>query len=278
MKSLNDALPSATALISAAARAAHALVDNSPRLLLDSDAGALCALYEPSPLDFQLAYSSEPVLAAARASTVIRSSFARRLLHDSGLKQCVYLGAGLDTSVYADTAAKVWVVDRGEVLAWREELFTDAGLTDFAVPVSADLAAPGLLGSLIGAGLDRAQPVGVIGLGLSMYLTPQQNRELLAQLAELPIGSELVFDALLSTELADEAGRAYAAAITSRSGNNEPWQSRFTPQELADGLGESGWLLQHDIAESEAAPSAFWAANPQLNPMRLVRLVHAVRR
>jgi methyltransferase (TIGR00027 family) len=278
MNALKDPLPSTTALMSAAARAAHDALDNPPRLIHDLDAKALCALFEPSPLDFQLAFPEEPVLAAARASTVIRAAFAHQALTDSGLDQCIVLGAGLDTSVYRGATTSVWLVDRAEVLAWRRTLFGQAGLADPAVAVAADLVAADLLPRLVEAGLERERPVLAVGLGLSMYLDPQQNRDILAQLAGLAEGSQLVFDAILPDDESDEAGRRYTGAVAAAAGaSGEPWLSRIGREPVAGILADYGWRLLTQVAEAEAAPRLFWDANPHLRPMRLVQLIHACR-
>jgi methyltransferase (TIGR00027 family) len=278
MNALNDALPSATALMSAAARAAHEHLDNPPWLLRDPDAKAVCDLFTPSPLSFQLAYPHEPVLAAARVSSVIRARFAQMVLSDAGFDQCVVLGAGLDTSVYraADAPLRVWLVDRSEVLAWRADLFAQAGLTDAGMPVPLDLSGGMLLQSLVNAGLEVARPTVVLGLGLSMYLNAEQNQALWTELAPLAPESELVFDALLPDTEADEAGRAYAAAITAAAGQREPWQWRPGISQLREELACAGWQAeQHD--EADLVASGFWEANPGLRAMRLVRLVRARR-
>lgn len=266
--------------MSAAARAAHEEVDSPPHLLIDPDARAVCALFEPSPLDFQRQFPNEPVLAAARISAVIRASFARAALPAGGLDQCVILGAGLDTSVYRGAAEqpRVWLVDRREVLAWRASLFAQAQLDDDAVAVPFDLA-DDPLPALAAAGLDLARGALVVALGLSMYLEPSQNRTLLARMAGLAPGSELIFDAMLPAEEADQTGVAYAAAVSaSAARSGEPWRSRPSLEMLTGWLADTGWQLVSRVAEAEAAPTQFWMANPQLAPMRLVQLIRLRRR
>jgi methyltransferase (TIGR00027 family) len=277
VKPLNDSLPSATALLSSAARAAHSLVDSPPHLLVDADARAVCELFEPSPLGFQLAFSGEPVLAAARASAVIRSAFARQIMQGGSLGQWVLLGAGLDTSLHRGASAKLWLVDRPEVLAWRAELFAEAGLADSGVLVGVNLDREDLVTQLVAAGLNTDYPTLVIGLGLSMYLTPAENWRLLTGLGRLPVGSELIFDVLTPDDLADEPGRTYARAVALRAGNAEPWLSRLRPEAVVAGLAEAGWKMVVDTPEAAVPPSQFWTANPQLQAMRLVQLVHAKR-
>lgn len=250
------------------------LVDNPPHLIRDTDARAVCELFEPSPLAFQLGFPNEPVLAAARASAVIRSWFAQRIIAETGLDQLVVLGAGLDTSVVATSPGQTWVVDITEVLAWRTELFELAAIHDAAHQVPVDLVSGDLLAALADAGLDVTRPTVVVALGLSMYLTEPQFQTLLARLSELALGSILVFDAILPDGAADQAGRAYTSAVTAQVGGREPWRWRPTTEALSQALAATGWKA--DIrAEAEVVPPDFWPANPQLRQLRLVQLIHA---
>lgn len=279
MNELTNAVPSASALMSAAARAAHELVDQPPHLLIDHDALAVCALFEPSPLDFQLEYPHQPVLAAARASAVIRSAFAQRVLTEVEFDQCVLLGAGLDSSAYQTWAGPertVWLVDRPEVLAWRTALFAEAGLADDGVPVPANLGDDPLVDRLADAGLNLRRPAVVLSLGLSMYLSRQQNRDLFAQLAALAPGSEMVLDTLLPNHLADSTGRAYAEALTAGLGP-EPWTCRPSPDQVHRWIDAAGWQVVAQVAETDAVAQEFWQANPGLTPMGLVQLTRARR-
>ncbi len=267
--------------MSAGARAAHELVDRPPHLLSDDDARAVCALFDPSPLDYQMRYPGEPVLAAARASTVIRGAFARTVLKDSGFGQCVLLGAGLDTSVYRGLSRpekKVWLVDRPAVLDWRRSLFSEAGVDDPGIPVGVDLSGHDLLPALVEAGFDESRPAVIACLGLTMYLPPQDVAALLARLASVASGSELVFDTVLPPSRRDQRGHAYTVSLAAGlNSSGEPWLSAPTFDTLTGWLDASGWEAVRRVSETEAAPPLFWEHNPQLQPMRLVTLLHARR-
>jgi len=58
---------------------------------------------------------------------------------------------------------------------------------------------------------------------------------------------------------------------------DEPWQCSAAPETVEAWLSELGWRVQEDIDEASAAPGGFFDAQEHLSPMRLVRLVHAVR-
>jgi methyltransferase (TIGR00027 family) len=271
---LQDA-PSATAVLAAAARAAHLLVDEPPHLVVDHDAARICSLFTPAPLDFHRQFPDEPVLAAARGSAVLRASFARELLSAGGVSQVVLLGAGLDTFLAAAFPGPVWLVDRPEMLDWRRQVCQRAGVEDVGTPVALALPDPELLSSLVGAGLNPDLPTAVVALGLSMYLTEDQNRSLISSLA-LPAGSLLLMDVLVPNAEADAAGRAYVAAVSAQIGNREPWLSRFTPVELEQVLAAAGWKLRESRPEAEQGSAQFWRTQPHLHPMRLVELVVGV--
>jgi hypothetical protein len=194
---------------------------------------------------------------------------------DRGLGQLIVLGAGLDTSVSRGFDGRVFAVDRPDVLAWRAELVAEAGIADASTLVAADLTEPGLMDALLAAGLDAVTPTAVVALGLSMYLTAADNRTWLTALSCLPPGSVVVFDALLPDVDADEAGRAYAAAITASAGGREPWHWRPGANDVAQVLQASGWGRVAITAESDAVPTVFWQANPGLVRQRLVQLIHA---
>ncbi len=273
--------PSPTALFSAAARAAHRLVDQGPHLVVDEVAERLCGTTSPSPLDYQLAQPGAGVLAAARLSACVRSHYAEHVLAESTIDQLVVVGAGLDTTasrVGPELEGRVWVIDRPGVLAWRSQLFAAAGLSDPARHLALALAGGLDLRALEVAGIDLRRPVAVLCLGVSMYLTPEDVRTVGADLEGLPHGSSLVVDYHLPPELRDDAGAEYASAVAAMAGRSgEPWQCTAAPEAVDAWLSEHGWRVREDIDEASAAPSGFFDVQEHLSPMGLVRLVHAVR-
>jgi O-methyltransferase involved in polyketide biosynthesis len=162
----HEITPGPTALMSAAARAAHLRVDGTPPILADVQAAPLCIGASPSPLDFQLRAPAEPVLAAARLTAVARGRYAERLLADEGLTQHVVLGAGLDTSAHrVHEGVRTWLVDLPGVLAWRAAVFARAGTDERGVPVGVRLGDEPLAPALAEAGVDLNLPVQVSCLG-----------------------------------------------------------------------------------------------------------------
>lgn len=256
-------------------------MDEPPHLIVDSDAAKICSLFDPSPLDFQRQFPDNPVLAAARGSAVLRTAFTQELLAHSGLSQLVLLGAGLDTRSAAGFAGGVWLVDRPEVLSWRRDLCGRADVVDVGIPVPLDVPNSGLLAALVDAGLAPELPTAVVALGLSMYLSADQNRALLSDLAlhdlALAQGSMLIADVVLPDAEADATGLAYVQAIRAELGDREPWLSRFSNAEWRDLLAACGWQQVESRPEAHHVPNRFWQRQPWLRPMRLVELVAAVR-
>ena len=278
---IEEITPSQTALFSAAARAAHPIVDQQPHLLRDEPAAQLCKLVTPSPLDFQLAQPEVGVLAAARLSACARSRYADASLSETRVDQVVVIGAGLDTTAFrlpSALDAKVWLIDRPGVLAWRTQLFDRAGLPDTTRHIAADLA-EGFDVRLLGrAGVDLHRPVLVVWLGVSMYLHPADCRTFLGDLSELAAGSKLIFDYHLAPEFRDQPGAEYAKAVAAMVGHQgEPWQCSSTPEEMGKWLAEHDWQLQEDVDESSSVPEGFFANQEHLQPMKLVRLVQVMR-
>ncbi|MFB9620870.1 SAM-dependent methyltransferase [Brooklawnia cerclae] len=270
---------STTAVFAAAARAAHPIVDQEPHLLEDPVAQRLCESISPSPLTFQVEHSEEPVLAAARLSACARSNFADRTLLNLGIDQLVVVGAGLDTTLqrlHDQFDGQAWLVDLPGVLAWREELFRDAGVADFAHHVAADLR-DGLDPHLLKmAGFKARRPAVVLWLGVSMYLLPAQCRRFFADLSGLSYGSVLIFDYVLSSGHRDEAGAAYANTVATMAGKvGEPWLCTTTPSDARHWLEEAGWYTHQDVDEASVAPPEFWDRQIHLKPMKLIRLVYA---
>lgn len=264
--------------MSAAARAAHAIVDSPPHLIVDDTARRICAAAgSPSPLDFHLAHPSEPVLAAARVSAAARSAYAEQLLRASGIRQYVVLGAGLDTSAWrVPPSCTVWHVDLPGVLAWRSSLLERADVPDRGVSVPADLSADDPVAELVRAGLRADEPVFVSWLGVSMYLDAEPVQRTFASLGTLAPGSELVFDHIVPAADRDGAGSDYAKAVAAAVGaQGEPWRCTPARAELDQWLADAGWSTVESIGEADSVPTGFWDRADSLHPMNLVRFTHA---
>ncbi|HEV7647802.1 MAG TPA: class I SAM-dependent methyltransferase [Actinophytocola sp.] len=88
---------SRTALMAAAARAAHLLVDSPPYLLDDPVATRMLGARAGELLDYHRLHGTHLVLSAARAQVTTRTRVTESRLRASGADQYVLLGAGLDS-------------------------------------------------------------------------------------------------------------------------------------------------------------------------------------
>ena len=95
--------PSATALTAAAARAAHLIVDDQPRIFTDPLAATLLGGRAEELISYHTLHGTHPVLSGARVQVACRSRYAEDALAraaGAGVSQYVILGAGLDSFAY----------------------------------------------------------------------------------------------------------------------------------------------------------------------------------
>lgn len=120
--------PSLTAQTAAAARAAHLIVDDEPRIFADTLAEAMLGERAEEFIAYHRAHGTHPVLAGARAQVTCRSRYtedrlARGIEH--GIGQYVLLGAGLDSFAYRSPLAgrvRVFEVDHPVTQEWKRQV------------------------------------------------------------------------------------------------------------------------------------------------------------
>src|SRR5581483_4708452 len=212
---LGKAGPSQTALTAAAARAAHLAVDSPPFIFTDSLAAPLLGDRAGELTGYHRQHAAHPILASARAQVICRSRYTEDRLARAvagGVGQYVILGAGLDSFGYRSAlSVRVFEVDHPATQAWKRRALAGAGI---AVPpsvtfVPADLATASLTDALAAGGFDLARPALVAWLGVTMYLSREAIGAVLAAIAALAPGTEVIADYLLPEGLRDEAGDAY---------------------------------------------------------------------
>ncbi len=81
---IDQGQPSFTAFTAAAARAAHLIVDDEPRIFTDTLAGAMLGERAGELIGFHRAHGTHPVLAGARAQVTCRSRYMAALLRLHG--------------------------------------------------------------------------------------------------------------------------------------------------------------------------------------------------
>lgn len=282
----DDLQPSRTALLSAAARAAHVLVDDDPALFLDDLAERVLGTAGTDMIRYHRHQGGHPILAAARVQATLRSRFAEAALRDAvgrGVDQYLLLGAGLDTfGVRSELARSLLVVevDHPATQRWKRSRLADTGLDASSAVryVDADLTADAVLDRALSVGLDASRPVFVSWLGGVPYFRPCELSRVLSDLARLPPGSELVADYHVPPDWQDDHAELYVRAVSEvASDGAEPWRSSFTPDGVAALLAENGFVVVTDHSERDSVPAGFWERRDGLRPGSLMRLVHARR-
>jgi methyltransferase (TIGR00027 family) len=278
---MNDEIPSDTALMAAAARAAHLIVDQPPVIFADTLAYELLGDRAEEFVGYHRLHGDHPVLAGARAAVTTRSRYTEdRFAAMTGVDQYVILGAGLDTFAYrAGDKSRVFEVDHPATQRWKRRLLADAGtaIPDAVTYVPLDLE-KGVDG-LLGAGLDHGRPALVSWLGVTMYLTREAIGATLAVIGGFAPGTEIVLDYMLDPELRDAAGQAYAEAVAPVAAERgEPWLSTFGPREMAALFDEHGFDVAEQVGQRDAVEAALWRRSDVLRPAALSMVARAAVR
>lgn len=276
--SMQNGTPSRTALMAAAARAAHLVVDDQPHLFHDTVAASLLGTQAEELIGYHRQFGEHPILSGTRTQVTVRSHYTEARLAASGHTQYVILGAGLDTFAYrAGGDTTVFEVDHPDTQQWKRDLLADAGIAATAVEfVSVDFENDSLDEQLAAHGFDPARPALVSWLGVSMYLTAPAIAATLAVLGRCAPGTELIMEYALPAHLRDERGAAYAGhALAATTDLSEPWHSYFAPEELSAMLDTHGFTVHEHRSQREAVPPALWQRTDGLRPVDLCRLVRA---
>jgi methyltransferase (TIGR00027 family) len=266
---------SETALTAAAARAAHLLVDDAPIIFADPLAERLLGDQAEMLLAYHRNSGTHPILAGARAQVTLRSRIAEERVADArtrGVDQYVILGAGLDSFAYRTALpVEVYEVDHPATQAWKRDRLACAGIAapDRVTFVGVDLEAQPLLDALGTAGFDPSRPAVVSWLGVTVYLTRDAIAKTLTALGTLAAGTELVLDYMLTEDLRDDAGRAYADGVGPVAAERgEPWLSFFTPADMSRMLTAVGFGGVTHLRQRDAEPE-LWNRTDALRPADL---------
>ncbi|GAA1266090.1 SAM-dependent methyltransferase [Kitasatospora nipponensis] len=284
---VNNGQPSRTALMAAAARAAHLLVDDSPAIFADPLARTLLGERAEELLGYHRSFGEHPLLCGTRTTVTTRSRYTEdRLaaLAARGLDQYVILGAGLDSFAYRSELAHpvtVFEVDEPATQAWKRDLLASTGtaVPPSAVFVPVDFERDGarsLTDRLVRAGFDPGRPALVSWLGVTMYLTREAIGRTLAAVSGFAPGSELIVEHFLPAELRDEAGQSYAEmAMAATAEQGEPWRTFLSVEQLDRLLVEHRLQPVEYVPQRETLAPADWQRTDALRPLDLPVLARA---
>lgn len=274
--------PSRTAAGVAWLRAAHQLIDGTPKILDDP---AVVALLGPDGAERVLAERERAQSAGARAlrsHVVLRSRWAEDRLRDAverGVRRYVILGAGYDTFVVRQPAWArdlcVVEVDRGAIQRAKRTRLAQVGLVP---PANASFVEVDFERETLAAALGRARlaadvPTFFSWLGVTMYLTEPAIDAVLRTVASYAPRSEIVFSFAQPAER--ETPRDVPTLAERAAALGEPWLSYFTPDQIERKLRGFGFACVEFLTPEQAAAAYFAGRDDGLPAPRRTSLVAA---
>jgi methyltransferase (TIGR00027 family) len=241
--------PSRTALSAARYRAEHQVLD---RATLFEDPLALAIAGFRRPRDV---VEAAPGSARLRWFIAARSRFAEdRAIAavETGARQVVILGAGLDTFAYRwrpPSGVRLFEVDHPVTQESKRQRLAEIGVQqpESLTYVTADLGSDDPAAALRQAGLDDRERSVVLWLGVLAYLTVETVAATLGALASLG-RVDVIFDYGEPVEHRDAcARRDYVARAARVAALGEPWLTSLSPAELRGLLKDTRWTLVEDI-------------------------------
>jgi methyltransferase (TIGR00027 family) len=283
---VEDGRVSRTALMMAAARAAHLIVDRPPRIFEDTSAvGLLGDAADELIGPHRAGGDGAPFYARLRTIGVARSRYTEDRLAEAvarGVTQYVILGAGLDSFAYRSPFVgrlAVFEVDHPATQAWKRErldsaeIFVPSGVT--FVPV--DFHVDSLRARLVDAGFDLARPAFVSWLGVTNYLSREAIATTLETIGGLMPPTELVVQYWLSPEMRDDVGQAHVEVImAAAAASGEPWLTFFSPTEMAELLNQCGFNVIEQVGQQQWIDATLWERFDDLTPFHAPLLARAV--
>src|SRR5579864_8339740 len=231
--------PSRTALMIARQRAAHQVLDHGSIL---EDPFAMKILREDEKDVLQFA-NKHPLASIGRLITAARSRIAEDALSravESGIRQIVILGAGLDTFALRNprTAQQILIyeVDHPATQAWKRQLLDEAqiALPPWLVFVPVDFERDDLGENLVAAGFRQNSPAFFTWLGVVPYLTQDAIGRTLDYMSSIQ-NSEVVFDYMEPPEAFSEELRQLEKTRTEQLKKiGERSDRRFEPAGMAE--------------------------------------------
>jgi methyltransferase (TIGR00027 family) len=254
--------PSRTAVNAAVWRAAHALLDDEPKVLVGPFAGAFAGFASNEAL--LAAHDAHPAarVPGMRAPFAVRGRYAEDELDAvvaRGIGQYVILGAGLDSFAYRRPdlmrSLDVYEVDHPASQAWKRARVAELGIEAPArlrhVPV--DFERETLTGVLAAAGFRRGEGAFFSWIGVTVYLTREAVARALREVAALAApGGKLVLDFVMPASALDaEAAAALAAFAANAARHGEPFLGFFGLAEEAE-LRRAGFASVAHFGPAEA--------------------------
>ena len=245
-------------------RAAHQVLDNDPKILLDPLAVTLLGKETETRINAQRELYTKPYIVKARTFAIMRSRFTEDELSaaiDRGVRQYVILGAGLDTSPYRaghpSEKINTYEIDHPDTQRWKLDRLAKAQIPvrDNLRYVAIDFEHQSLIEGLEESEFDFTQPTFFSWLGVTYYLRPESVRSIFRQISTSAPSSQLIFDFVVDDSELDEDGRKDVATISMYAEKaQEPWLSRYSSRQLQDILRQDGFnevfYFSHELASA----------------------------
>lgn len=276
---------SATAITTAAARAAHLLVHEGEPIFRDTFALPLSGVASLDKLREMQARWAPADAGRCCAFFALRHRYAEDRLERAlarGVEQVVLLGAGLDSlALRRPTLAHevaLFEVDHPESQRWKLERIAELGL---GVPgvrfVPVDFQTERLEARLVESGLRLNRPIFFTWLGVAQYVDRPVADAMFAFIAARPAGSELVLDAIVRDDLLDPGERVFNEVASQRSAERgEPWLSYFDPIALEGQLAATGFASVERLTPELAAVRYYRGQPARVRPLHAWQMLAAV--
>jgi methyltransferase (TIGR00027 family) len=201
-----------------------------------------------------------------RLFIAVRTRFAEDALavaFESGVRQVVVLGAGLDTFAYRSAFGdrlRVFEVDHPATQAWKRQRLRDAAipLPGSLTFVPVDFERETLAERLAASGFDRTQQTFFTWLGVVPYLNLEAVWSTLAFIASLPNGAHVVFDySDPPASLSPERQASHERRARRVAGLGEPWVTYFEAEKLHAKLAALGFAEIEDLGPAQIVSRYF---------------------
>jgi methyltransferase (TIGR00027 family) len=218
-----------------------------------------------------------------------RAAYCEKVLLNEvvlGIEQYVILGAGLDTFCFRhpelENKLEVFEVDHPATQKFKLKRLSYAGLK---MPnnlnfVPMDFTRKFSYQTLINKGFDENKKTFFSLLGVSYYLTKEENSSLIKHIfANIPSGSSIVFDYADET-LFEEKGISNRVEnmVKMASASGEPMKSSFAYNELEKTLEKSGLLIYEHLSPTTINELYFRNRTDYLSAFETINFIHAVKK
>ncbi|MFK4414824.1 methyltransferase (TIGR00027 family) [Bacillus sp. RC251] len=217
-----------------------------------------------------------------------RAAYCERvLLHEIalGAKQCIILGAGLDTFSFRhrelENKIEIFEVDHPYTQAFKIQRVKEI---EYEIPnnlhfVSMDFTKDFSKQTLVNEGFENQKTFFSL-LGVTYYLTKEELSSLIEYLFEMvPEGSSIVFD-YPDENLFTEKGLSNRVEnmVKMAAVGGEPMKSCFSYTEMEALLEKAGLLIYEHLSPEDINTLYFEGRNDYLKAFETVHYVHAVKK